>query len=81
MREVPRSNSIGDIAFFGGKTYSTVTQDIHQSEAMILIEKRIVEGENRWNPSAFFIEDNYNLDQNNNSTERYSFTLTHSGIF
>jgi hypothetical protein len=47
MREVPRSNPIGDIAFFGGKTCSTITQDIHRSEAMILIEKRIVEGENR----------------------------------
>ena len=44
MREVPRSNPIGGIAFFGGNTCS---HDIHQSEAMILIEKRIVEGENR----------------------------------
>ena len=47
MREVARSNPFGDIAFSGGKTCSTVTQDIHRSEAMILIEKRIVEGENR----------------------------------
>jgi len=48
---------------------------------MILIYKRIVGGEIKMKSSAFFIEDNYNLDQNNNSTERYSFTLTHSGIF
>jgi hypothetical protein len=47
MREVARSNPFGDIAFSGGKTCSTVTQDIHQSAVMILIGKRIVEDENR----------------------------------
>jgi hypothetical protein len=28
MREVPGSNPIGDIVFFGGKTFSTVTKAI-----------------------------------------------------
>jgi len=30
--------------------------------------------------SGFMIEDNYNLNQNDYSTEWYNFVLTHSGI-
>ena len=69
MREVPGLNPIGDIAFFGGKTCSTVTQDNDQSETIILIYKRIIGGEIKMKSSGFFIEDNKHLNQNEHSTD------------